>query len=321
MLDIVGKRYIYLAFSAIIIIVGLISIAIPPSFRVGIDFTGGSTLTVRFKAPVDQARIRETLASQGQADAIISRLGDKAYFIQTRHLKDPTRDAQGNVADPGEKDKLVTALRTLGAIDGTPEFSSVSPVVSAETVRNATLAVLAACVGIMIYIWYAFRKAGRGFRYGVCALVALLHDVLVSLGMYSIFGKTIGSEVNSIFIVALLTVVGFSIHDTIVVFDRIRENLAKGISKDFEQVVNYSVLVTMTRSISTSMTLLFTVTALLLFGGSTLRDFMLILLVGVIAGTYSSIFVASQLMIIWEKGEISAFFRRRRGGSAQGQVA
>ena len=321
MLDIVGKRYIYLAFSAIMIIVGLISIAIPPSFRVGIDFTGGSTLTVRFKESVDQTKVRDALTSLGQSDAIISRLGDKAYFIQTRHLKDPTRDAQGNVADPGEKDAIVTALGKLGAIDGTPEFSSVSPVVSTETVRNAVLAVLAACVGIMIYIWYAFRKAGRGFRYGVCALIALLHDVLVSLGVYSILGKTIGSEVNSIFIVALLTVVGFSIHDTIVVFDRIRENLAKGISKDFEQVVNYSVLETMARSISTSMTLLFTVTALLLFGGSTLRDFMLVLLVGVTAGTYSSIFIASQFLVIWEKGEIPAFFRRLRGGSAQGQTA
>lgn len=320
MLDVVGKRYFYLALSGLVILVGLVSIVIPPAFRVGIEFTSGATLTIRYQEAVDQTRVREVMTGLGQGDAIIQRSGDKEYLIRTRVLKDAVRDAQGSIVEPAEKDKIVNALGKLGSIVGTPEYDAADPIVAEETVRNATLAVLAACVGIMIYIWYAFRKAGRGFRYGTCALIALLHDVLVSLGLYSIFGKTIGSEVNSMFITGLMTVVGFSVHDTIVVFDRIRENLAKGISKDFEQVVNYSVLETMARSISTSMTLLFTIAALLLFGGPTLRDFMLILLVGVTAGTYSSIFIASQFLVIWEKGEVPAFFRRLRARGSQPQV-
>jgi preprotein translocase SecF subunit len=190
----------------------------------------------------------------------------------------------------------------------------VSGSVASETTRNAVLAVLAAAVLILLYIWFAFRKVDRPWRYGTSAIIALLHDVLVVLGVFSILGWLIGFQVDALFITALLTVVGFSVHDTIVVFDRIRENMQRRTSETFDQVVNASLVQTMARSLNTSLTVIFTLSALTLFGGSTIRPFTLALLVGIISGTYSSIFNASMILVMWEKGELSLrhYFRRDR---------
>ncbi len=186
----------------------------------------------------------------------------------------------------------------------------VSGSVAAETTRNAFLAVLAASGFILLWIWFSFRKVDRPWRYGTSAIVALLHDVLVVLGVFSILGWLIGFQVDALFITALLTVVGFSVHDTIVVFDRIRENMQRRTSETFDQVVNASLVQTMARSLNTSLTVIFTLSALTLFGGSTIRPFTLALLVGIISGTYSSIFNASMILVMWDKGELS--FRRFR---------
>jgi preprotein translocase SecF subunit len=190
----------------------------------------------------------------------------------------------------------------------------VSGSVASETTRNAFLAVLAASVLILLYIWFAFRKVDRPWRYGTSAIVALLHDVLVVLGVFSILGWLIGFQVDALFITALLTVVGFSVHDTIVVFDRIRENMQRRTSETFDQVVNASLVQTMARSLNTSLTVIFTLSALTLFGGSTIRPFTLALLVGIISGTYSSIFNASMILVMWDKGELNLrrLFRRDR---------
>ncbi len=190
----------------------------------------------------------------------------------------------------------------------------VSGSVASETQRNAFFAVLAAAVLILLYIWFAFRKVDKPWRYGTSAIIALLHDVLVVLGVFSILGWLIGFQVDALFITALLTVVGFSVHDTIVVFDRIRENMQKRTSETFDQVVNASLVQTMARSLNTSLTVIFTLTALTLFGGATIRPFTLALLVGIISGTYSSIFNASMILVMWEKGELSIrhYFRRDR---------
>jgi preprotein translocase SecF subunit len=189
----------------------------------------------------------------------------------------------------------------------------VSGSVASETTRNAVLAVLAASVLILLYIWFAFRKVDRPWRYGMCAIIALLHDVLVVLGVFSILGWLIGFQVDALFITALLTVVGFSVHDTIVVFDRIRENMQRRTSETFDQVVNASLVQTMSRSLNTSLTVIFTLSALTLFGGATVRPFTLALLIGIISGTYSSIFNASMLLVMWERREnIFGLFRGDR---------
>jgi preprotein translocase SecF subunit len=182
--------------------------------------------------------------------------------------------------------------------------ASVSGSVASDTTRNAFLAVLAASVLILLYIWFSFRKVARPWRYGTCAIIALLHDVLVVLGVFSFLGWAFGVQVDALFITALLTVVGFSVHDTIVVFDRIRENMQRRSSETFEQVVNASLVQTMARSLNTSLTVLFTLSALTLFGGASIRSFTGALLIGIFSGTYSSIFNASMLLVIWEKGEL-----------------
>ena len=182
--------------------------------------------------------------------------------------------------------------------------ASVSGSVASDTTRNAFLAVLAASVLILLYIWFSFRKVARPWRYGTCAIIALLHDVLVVLGVFSFLGWAFGVQVDALFITALLTVVGFSVHDTIVVFDRIRENMQRRTSETFEQVVNASLVQTMARSLNTSLTVLFTLSALTLFGGASIRSFTGALLIGIFSGTYSSIFNASMLLVIWEKGEL-----------------
>lgn len=182
--------------------------------------------------------------------------------------------------------------------------SEVGGSVAQETTRNAFFAVLAAAFFILLYVWFSFRKVSKPWRYGACAIIALLHDVLVVVGVFSILGKFFNIQVDSLFITALLTICGFSVHDTIVVFDRIRENMQRRTTETFEQVVNASLVQTMARSLNTSLTVLFTLTALTLFGGASIRSFTLALLIGIFSGTYSSIFNASMLLVLWEKGEL-----------------
>ncbi len=200
--------------------------------------------------------------------------------------------------------KLQAALANSGNYIAVLDNAVVSGSVAAETTRNAFLAVAAAAVFILLYISFAFRKVNRPWRYGACAIIALLHDVLVVLGVFSILGWLFRVQIDALFITAVLTVCGFSVHDTIVVFDRIRENMQRRSNETFEQVVNASLVQTMARSLNTSLTVLITLTALTLFGGTTIRTFTLALLVGIFSGTYSSIFNASMLLVIWERGEL-----------------
>jgi preprotein translocase subunit SecF len=214
-------------------------------------------------------------------------------------------------------DKLVQIQATIFNSSNTYTYvinnATVSSSVAADTSLKAFLAVLASSVCILLYIWFSFRKVSKPWRYGACAIIALLHDVLVVLGVFSILGWLLGIQIDTLFITALLTVVGFSVHDTIVVFDRIRENMQRRTSETFEQVVNASLVQTMARSLNTSLTVLFTLSALTLFGGVTIRTFTLTLLVGIFSGTYSSIFNASMLLAIWEKGELGLWrFNRTR---------
>jgi preprotein translocase subunit SecF len=257
-----------------------------------------SSLTIVSAYPLDEANLAGQLAALGQGGARITKTSKDAFLVQTRTL-----DAQG-------KTELEAALKSkLGQV-GLFDFYTVSPTVAGETVSYAFYAVAAAAVGIMLYITLAFRKVPKPFRFGICAVAALMHDVVVVVGLFSIMGKLWGLEVNAMFITGVLTVIGYSVHDKIVVFDRIRENIKKAIAPNFATTVNNSIMETLGRSINTSLTIVFTLLALLIFGGVTIRSFILVLFIGIIVGTYSSIFIASQLLVIWERGEIRRLFRR-----------
>ena len=194
-------------------------------------------------------------------------------------------------------------------------FDLVSPVVAAETVLNAFYAVLAAAVGIFLYLWWAFRNVPSPFRYGLAAIVALVHDSMIVIGIFAILGVLADIEVNTMFLVAILTVIGYSVNDTIVVFDRLRENIILYPNRALSQNANISIMESMGRSLNTSLTLLFTLLALLLVGGETIRIFLWVLIIGVIAGTYSSIGIATPMLVVWESGAVGRFFLRLLGRS------
>jgi preprotein translocase subunit SecF len=217
----------------------------------------------------------------------------------------------------GERTVIETRLFEVFGNFEVIEFASVSAVVSRVAVRNATIAVVVASLFIMAYVAFAFSSVPRPFRYATCAIIALVHDVVIVLGAFSLLGKLFGLEINLMFVTGLLTVIGFSVHDSIVVFDRIRENVSASPNAPLADNVNAALLQTMSRSLNTSLTLLVTVTALLTLGGVTIQAFLLVIFVGVIAGTYSSIAIAAQLLVAWEEGDIGRLFRRRRRQPAE----
>ena len=187
-----------------------------------------------------------------------------------------------------------------------------SPMVAAETARNAAIAIAVAAVGILLYITWAFRRMPSPFNFGACAVIALINDTLVALGVFAILGGILGWQINLMFITGILAVIGYSVNNTVVVFDRVRENLTRGVSPNFEMVVNNSLVETLGRSLNTSLTTLLVVVALLLFVGASIQNFAVVLLVGIIAGTYSSLCVAPMLLVIWRRGEWGRFLHPTR---------
>ena len=296
-----GLRGWFFIFSALVILPGIVFLIIAPGLRQGIDFTGGSTLTLAFSDPVNQTDLRAELATLGHSDATVQQLEDNIFFIRTKELDEVARVA---VLGETERNLSPNGVQQLS-------FDLVSPVVAGETILNAIYAILAAAVGIFLYVWWAFRNVPSPFRYGAAAIVALLHDAIIVIGIFSILGVLIEMEVGTMFLVAILTVIGYSVNDTIVVFDRIRENVLTFPNRELSEVVNLSISETIGRSLNTSLTLLITLMALMLFGGSTIREFLLVLLIGVVVGTYSSIAIASQALISWEYGDFKRVILRR----------
>ncbi len=297
-----SKRKLWFTISLLVIVPGLISLFFS-GLKLGIDFTGGTLWEVRFSQPATALEIESTLRGAGVDSVIVQRSGpatDETFLIRMPEV------TEGST----RKTELAQALETSVGPFAEREYATVGGALSAQIRNRAILAVALASVGILLYMAYAFRNTQRPLLYGSSALVAMLHDVLIVLGMFSILGLLFNVQIDALFITALLTVIGFSVHDTIVVFDRIRENLAKHPDESFEAIVDYSLAQTVVRSLNTSLTVIFTLMALLLFGGGSTRMFVLALLIGIISGTYSSIFNASQLLVAWENGEIQRFFRR-----------
>ena len=299
MTDIVGKRFRFFFISGIIIIVSIVSLA-NFGLKSGIEFSSGSMMTIHFEQVIDSDELKQEVASSGYPNAIIQQTGEGDFLIRTGELTSE------------DKEQITNALTARFGPATESEFHSVSPMVAAETARNAAIAIGVAAVGILLYITWAFRRMPKPFRYGVCALIALGHDVLIALGIFSILSVTLGWEINLMFITGILAVVGYSVNNTVVVFDRIRENLNRGVSSNFDVVVNNSLVETLGRSLNTSLTTLFVVLALLLFVGASIQNFAVVLLIGIIAGTFSSICIAPNLLVTWEKREWSKLFRPAR---------
>jgi preprotein translocase subunit SecF len=306
---IVRHRYWWFALSLLIIVPGAIFLALH-GLRPGIDFSGGSLWDIRFlersRDQLNSDEIANVFAQQGFEGALVQ------FSEETAGGKTvPAILVRTKAADPSQQEQMISALRSKYGQVERAQVQSVGETVSAESTRSAVIAVLGACLAILVYLTLAFRKAPHPVRYGVCALIAMLHDVLVVIGVASILGYLLGLEVDALFLTALLTVISFSVHDTIVVFDRIRENLIHRRSGErFEEIVNHSIVQTLPRSLNTQLTSLFTLTALLLFGGESIQHFVLILLIGLISGTYSSIFNAAQLLVVWENHEWRRWFGR-----------
>lgn len=318
MLDIVSKRHIFFLLSFLVILPGVISLLLPGGLRPGIDFSSGSIMTIRFEQAVEQSDLRGEFTALGHPEAIVQKSGGpgggSTFIVRTYPLRAEEKDATGQVVQPSERLQVETALRSKFGTLEVLAFDSVSPIVASEMVRSAFMAVAAASVGIMLYIWYAFRRVRNSFRWGTCAVITLVHDGLLVLGVFSLLGRVFHIELDAMFITALLTVIGYSVHDTIVVFDRIRENYGRRVGERLESIVNHSLMQTLGRSLNTSLTVLLVLVALYLYGGVTIQTFVLALIVGVAGGTYSSIFIASQLLVVWERGEIAALGRRLFGG-------
>lgn len=316
LLDFAGKRWWYLTVGTVLFVAAAVILAIPPHLRPGIEFTSGSSFTLQFtEQSVSQADLRDALAAVDHDEARVQGSGPNTFLIRTDELRNPPQTNVEGPAQPGELDEIEAALTArFGALERL-DFATVSSTVSTEIARNATFAVIVAAVAILLYISWAFRGVRRSFRYGAAAIVAVLHDSFIILGLFSLLGKVNGTEVDTGFLTALLTVIGFSVHDTIVVFDRIRETVRNDPYVPFEEAVNASMTQTLARSLNTSLVVVLTVVAMLLIGGETIRNFLIVLLVGIVSGTYSSIGIASQLLVAWENNDVGRLFRRLRRGA------
>lgn len=296
MLNIIKHKKWYFLFSLLVIIPGLISLLFF-GLKLSIDFTGGSRIGLSFAKNVDKSKVNalKDVFSKNKIEVYAIQQSKNQLFVRTSAI-------------PEKKTSLVLSelKKSLGTFKQ-EEFETVGPTIGREITFNALKALLLSSFLIVLYIAWSFRsvpKPASSWRFGICAIVALVHDVLVLVGLFSLLGHFFKVEVDSLFITAVLTVIGFSVHDTIVVFDRVRENLMRSGSVNFAQVVNDSILQTLTRSLNTSLTALLVLLTLLIFGGTTIHWFIVALFIGILSGTYSSIFNAAPLLVAWQEWDL-----------------
>lgn len=288
-MNLIQHRSWFFVISGLVIIPGVISLVLV-GLRLGIDFTGGSNIEFVKSVQTTPAQIKSVIVKNGVNVQDVQPQSNTSTLLRTDPISQKT-----NV-------KLLNDLKKIDPSIKEASFDTVGPTIGSETTKDAFIAVIVAAFAITLYIAYAFREVSKplaSWKYGVAAIAALLHDVLLVLGVFSILGHFFGVEIDVLFITAVLTVMGFSVHDTIVVFDRIRENLKRHSSLPFEEVVNDSVLETFNRSLNTSLTVIIVLFTLLLFSGESIRWFVAALLIGILSGTYSSIFNASPILVVW----------------------
>lgn len=301
MLNILGKRYWFFALSLLIIIPGLILLGVN-GMPLSIDFKGGTYLEVQFTTGTIPSieQVKDIYDANNITDAQIQTTGQDTLIIRSSAVDEKVRATiQDELAAVAGSDIVIIRADTVG------------PSIGQGVTRRALEAVGLAALAIVIYITFAFRGVPHAFRYGICAIIAMIHDVLIVLALTGYGSKLFGWQVDSLYLTAVLTVIGFSVQDKIVVFDRIRENSAIYRKLEFEKLANHSIVQTLQRSINTQlMTVEFFLLSLALFGGVTLREFAVILLVGLLSGTYSSIFIAAPLLVVWENKEWQTWFKR-----------
>ena len=290
MIDLVGKRNWFFLISAIVIIPGIISLAVF-GLKPGVDFSSGTAMTLHFDKAVELVQVRQQLTNLGYDQAVVQPAGEGDFFVR---LPEMSSEQTTNL-----KDSLQTGLDTTITISS---LYTVSPIVAAGTVRNTFIAVIVASIGILLYISWAFRKMPNPIRWGTCAIIALLHDLVIVIAVFSILGWATGMEVDALFVTGVLAVVGVSVNNIVVVYDRIRENTKRGVSRDFEVIANYGIVESLGRSLNTGLATLFVIVALYLLGGATTHTLVLALLIGIATGIYSSLCIAGQLLVVWEKG-------------------
>jgi preprotein translocase subunit SecF len=306
MINLLGRRYIFFAISLLVIVPGII-VLIMKGLPLSIDFTGGTLLEVKFETQTPQP---------AEVISVYNQLGIEDVLVQT--TSQGTLVARSSFMDDAVRSQVLSALSTQFNQKVTVlRLDSVGPTVGKEVAQKAALAVAFAALVVVIYMTFAFRGVEHALRYGVCAIIAMAHDVAVVVSLGAIGGHFWGWQIDSLYLTAVLTVIGFSVQDKIVVFDRVRENSRVFRRLDFETLVNHSIIQTLQRSINTQlMTVEFMLLALALFGGLTLREFALILLVGLFSGTYSSIFIAAPILVVWEKREWLNWFGRKGQAAA-----
>ena len=302
-------RGLFFGISGALVLASIVALAIPPSLEPGIDFSGGAAITIEFDGPVSASGIEAALKTIGHDEAVVQATGNDTFFIRVGELRPEERGDDGQITVPGGREDVEAVLLSLQTYTITG-FDSVSGIIGAENIRNAIIAVIVASAAILLYITWAFRHVPKPFRYGMAAIIALVHDVFIVLGVFSVLGKTIDLEVNAMFITGVLTTIGYSVNDTIVVFDRIRENVVRYSGATLNEIANLSIRETIGRSLNTSITLLVVVVALMLFASTSIRPLLFVLATGVIVATYSSIFIATLTLVAWENGEIGRFYGR-----------
>jgi len=292
MMHFVERKWWYFVFSGLLIVPGIVFLLLG-GLKPGIEFKGGTLLDVRFDPPPSVSEVTGLMETLGHDEAIVQAAEGGRIEIRTFEMKPNELVA----AEASIREKFGGSVTDVNP-------SVVSPSFSAELITNAVRSIALASVLIVLLIAFAFRNFGwTAFRYGLAAIVALLHDAALVLGLFAILGYFFNVEIDSLFVTAVLTIIGFSVHDTIVVFDRIRENLRLNPGEALNPVINFSIMQTLARSVITSLTVCLTLLALYLFGGFSMRNFALALLVGIVSGTYSSIFNASQIVSLWQEVE------------------
>lgn len=283
------KFFLYL--SGVLLVLSIVVVAVF-GLNLGVDFKGGTSTELSFAKKPELTAVQDAVKSAGVENAQVVTAGESGVIIKT------------GVIEKEQHDKILATLKDKVGEFKETRYDSIGPVVGNDLKRNAAYQLILVSLGIIFYIAYAFRKVIRPitpWQFGITAVIALIHDLFIVLGVFALLGKYQGVEIDSLFVTAILTVLGFSVHDTIIVFDRIRENLKIYAGQSLEFIMNHSVSQTITRSLNTSLTVLFVLLPLLLFGGESIKYFVLALFIGIIVGTYSSIFVASQLLLYWQK--------------------
>jgi preprotein translocase subunit SecF len=302
-MNIIGRKNWYFGLSLLVLIPGIIAIFLW-GLNLSIDFTGGSRLTLSFNNVVGDNHVQAVDKALRETKLKVASIekSNKLIFIRTSPM------------DQNQNNKFISALSKDFRDIKEQELETIGPAIGQETTWNALKAVGIASILIILYITWSFRqvpKPASSVKFGICAIIALIHDVLIVIGVFAILGHFFNVEVDSLFVTAILTIIGFSVHDTIVVFDRIRENLKKIGGSDFSKTFNESIMQTIDRSLNTSLTVFLVLVALLLFGGESIRWFVVALLIGITVGTYSSIFIASPLLVIWEEWSRRKLIRSR----------